>query len=295
MEWNPANKLHVKLGRSDLLIRARKRTRRWVGIAAVMTATLFCGAIAHRAQGQDASKPTAPKAMAKDADPDWEVATVKASEPSDTRGQHIRMEGQRVMLTDTTVEEFLLLGYGVQKSQLAGEPEWVKTTRWDVNGVSSVEGQPSWRQLQGMMQKILVERFGLQLHHEQRELPVFALTVAKGGPRMTANTSDPNGWIEQQNGGTQDRHVEHLKNASMADLALILQFHVDRPVVDQTGLKGRYDFNLQWTLNDAQAPPPDAPPELFTAIQEQIGLKLERVKAPADVLVIDKVEKPGAN
>ena len=90
-------------------------------------------------------------------------------------------------------------------------------------------------------------------------------------------------------------HVEALKNASMADLAMILQFHVDRPVVDKTELKGRYDFKLQWTLDDVQTAAPDAPPELFTAIQEQIGLKLERVRSPADVLVIDKVERPGAN
>jgi uncharacterized protein (TIGR03435 family) len=119
--------------------------------------------------------------------------------------------------------------------------------------------------------------------------------VAKGGPKLIANTSDPNGWMDQQNGGTSSRHVEALKNASMADLALILQFHVDRPVVDQTGLKGRYDFKLQWTLDDGQTAAPDAPPGLFTALQEQIGLKLERVRSPADVLVIDKVERPGAN
>ena len=85
------------------------------------------------------------------------------------------------------------------------------------------------------MQKMLAERFGLQLHHEQRELPVFALMVAKSGPKMIANTSDPNGWFDQQNGETNGRHVEALKNASIADLALILQFHVGRPVVDQTG------------------------------------------------------------
>jgi uncharacterized protein (TIGR03435 family) len=233
--------------------------------------------------------------MEQGANPDWEVATVKASDPSDTRGQHINMPGRHVLLLDTTVEQFLLLGYGVQQSQLMGLPDWVKTTRWDVDGVPDVEGQPSWRQLQGMVQKILTERFGLQLHHEQREMAVFALTVAKGGPRMVANTSDPNGWMDQQNGGASGRHVEALKNASMADLAEILEFHVDRPVVDQTGLKGRYDFKLQWTLDDSQAEESDAPPGLFTAIQDQIGLKLERVRAPADVLVIDKLEKPGAN
>jgi hypothetical protein len=136
-----------------------------MGVAAVTTAMALSGTIRYTAQGQDAGKPIPVKAMAKEANPDWEVATVKASAPNDTQGQHIGMQGQHVMLLDTTVEQFLLLGYGVQQSQLAGEPEWVKTTRWDVNGVSDVEGQPSWRQLQGMIRKILVERFGLQLHH----------------------------------------------------------------------------------------------------------------------------------
>lgn len=260
-----------------------------------MTALALCGVISCTARGQEAGKPVPVKAMAKEADPGWEVATVRASNPSDTQGQHIRMPGRHVLLLDTTVEQLLLLGYGVQQSQLAGVPEWVKTTRWDVDGVPDVEGQPSWRQLQGMVQKILMGRFGVQLHHEQREMAVFALTVAKGGPKMITNTSDPDGWMSQQNSEANGRHVEALNNASMADLAMILQFHVDRPVVDQTGLKGHYDFKLQWTVDDAQIAAPDAPPGLFTAIQDQIGLKLERVRSPADVLVIDKVARPGAN
>jgi uncharacterized protein (TIGR03435 family) len=226
------------------------------------------------AQGQDAGKPVAPIAMPEKADPDWEVATVKASDPAGEGGQRIRMQGRHVMLLDTTVEQFLLLGYGVQQSQLASTPDWTKTIRWTVDGVVDVDGEPSWRQLQGMIRKILAERFGVQLHHEQREMAVFALSVVSGGPRMVADTADPNGWMHQQNGGMDGRHVEALRNASMADLAMILQFHVDRPVVDQTGLKGRYDFKLQWTLDDAQTTTPDAPPGLFTAIQEQIGLKL---------------------
>jgi uncharacterized protein (TIGR03435 family) len=237
------------------------------------------------------------KPMPKQADPAWEVATVKASNPNDMRGQLIDFRGRHVMLLDTTVEQFLLLGYSVQQSQLPNLPGWAKTTRWDVDGVPNVEGLPSLPQVQGLIRKILAERFGLPLHHEQRELPVFALTLAKGGPKLVANTSDPNGWMDQQNGDADGRHVEALKNASMAELALILQFHVDRPVVNQTGLTGRYDFKLQWTPDDAPATATatDAPPGLFTAIQEQIGLKLEPVRSPADVLVIDKPAKPGEN
>jgi uncharacterized protein (TIGR03435 family) len=233
--------------------------------------------------------------MARDADPDWEVATVKPSDPNDARGQHINFRGRNVLLLDTTLEQFLSLGYGVQNSQLAGEPDWAKTQRWDVEGIPDAAGTPSLKQMQGLIQKILAERFGLELHHEQREMPVFALTVAKGGPKFVANISDPNGWMNQQNGTTNGVHVEDLKNASMAELAFILQSRLDRPVVDQTGLKGRYDFKLRWMMDEAQTPAPDAPPGLFTAIQDQIGLKLERVKAPADTLVIDKVKRPDVN
>jgi len=236
-----------------------------------------------------------PTAMASNAKPDWDVATVKPSDPNDTRGQHIEMHGRYIGLLDTTVEQFLLLGYGVQKSQLVGVPEWAKTEKWDVNGVPDIAGVPSLRQFEEMIQKILAERFGLKLHHEQREMPVFALAIAKGGPKISLDTSDPNGLLRQQNWTNDGQHVEQLKNTSMAELAQILQFHVDRPVVDQTGLKGRYDFNLRWAVDDGTATGTDAPPGLFTAIQEQAGLKLEPVKAPADVLVIDKVERPGAN
>lgn len=249
------------------------------------------------AQDATASAQAKPKttAMARDANPDWEVATVKPSDPNDAGGQHIRMRGRYMLLLDTTVEEFLLLGYNVQKSQLVGLPDWAKTEKWDVTGVPDTEGEPSLKQLEEMMQKILAERFGVKLHHEQRELPVFALSIAKGGPKITPDTSDTSGWLKQQNGTVNGQHFEKLKNVSMPELTEILQFRVDRPVVDQTGLKGRYDFDLRWAVDDGTATGADAPPGLFTAIQEQIGLKLEAVKAPADVLVIDKVERPGAN
>jgi len=266
-----------------------------MGVAAVATSLALCMTARCTAQAQDAGKPQPVKSMAKEANPDWEVATIKASDPNDTRGQDFFMQGRRVALRDTTVRQFLLLGYGVQKSQLVGLPDWAIATRWDVDGTPDVDGQPSMKQMQGMVRKLLAERFGLQLHHEQREMAVFALTAVKGSSRLSANTSDPNGWLQQTTREDNGRHVEELKNASMAELAIILQYYVDRPVLDQTGLKGRYDFHLQWTPDDAQTTAPDPPPGLFTAIQDQIGLKLERVKAPADVLVIDKITRPGEN
>jgi uncharacterized protein (TIGR03435 family) len=260
--------------------------------AAMLAALALCAGATATAQSDSAK----PQMMAKDADPDWDVATVKPSDPTSPGGQRINLRGRQVVFQNTTVEQFLLLGYGLQKSQLAGEPDWVKTERWNVDGLANVDGKPNWKQTQGMMRKLLAERFGLKLHPEQREMPVFALTIAKGGPKLTPNASDPDGLMDQQNTEVNGQHAENLKNTPVPELALILQFHVDRPVVDQTGLKGRYDFQLKWTVDESKAPTDgSAAPGLFTAIQEQIGLKLEPVKAPADMLVIDAVERPSAN
>lgn len=123
---------------------------------------------------QDAAKPEAVKMMAKDADPGWEVATVKPSSPSD-RGDSIDTDGRTVTIARYSVMGMLLFGYGVQTSQLAGLPEWAKTERFDISGVATVEGQPDLKQLRMMLRKLLDERFGLKLHREQREMPVFAL------------------------------------------------------------------------------------------------------------------------
>jgi uncharacterized protein (TIGR03435 family) len=257
---------------------------------------LATGAMWVVATARAQSDSTKPQMMAKDADPDWDVATVKPSDPNSPGGQRINLRGRQVVFQNTTVEQFLLLGYGLQKSQLAGEPGWAKTERWNVDGLANVDGKPSWKQTQGMMRKLLAERFGLKIHLEQRKMPVFALTIAKGGPKLTPNTSDPDGLMDQQNTEVNGQHAEILKNTPVSELALILQFHVDRPVVDQTGLKGRYDLHLKWTVDESKAPTDgSAAPSLFTAIQEQIGLKLEPVKAQTDVLVVDAVEHPSAN
>jgi uncharacterized protein (TIGR03435 family) len=233
--------------------------------------------------------------MAKDADPGWEVVTVKPSDPNN-HYDRFDAKGRTIVIENNTVEAMLRFAYGVQRSQIAGAPDWIRTERFDAKGTSNVEGQPDLKQFQSMIQKLLAERFGLKAHHEQRDIPVYALTVAKGGPRMAASKGDPNG-MPDDSGGTEagGRQVRKYTNVSMADLAMMMQFHLDRPVVDQTGIKGRYDFRMQWTVDDVQATDPDAPPGLFTAIQEQIGLKLEPTRAPADVLVVDKVERPGAN
>jgi uncharacterized protein (TIGR03435 family) len=167
-----------------------------------------------------------------------------------------------------------------------------------------VQGQPNSEQFKLLIQDVLTQRFGLKFHHDHRELPVYVLTVAKGGPKMkvTENKpSDPRNFLFRGLGKLM------VTNSTMEDVCHGFQGAVmDRPVVDHTELTERYDFNLNWTPDQSQftqmgapIPPPsddpNAPPSLYTALQEQLGLKLEPTKAQADVMVIDHAEKPSAN
>jgi uncharacterized protein (TIGR03435 family) len=190
----------------------------------------------------------------------------------------------------------LLFAYGLQKVQIVGAPHWIETERWDVQGVPNVPGHPSLKQMQSLTRKLLEERFGLKVHRETRELAVYAITVSKGGEKIVPSAGDPNSppaENENSNGGVV---TMRMTNMSMGEFAPDLGYFVGRPAVDQTRLKGRYDFQLKWTVDETKAPTDEsAPPGLFTAIQEQLGLKLEPVKAPVEVLVVDAVERPSAN
>jgi uncharacterized protein (TIGR03435 family) len=163
------------------------------------------------------------------------------------------------------------------------------------------EGMPNLKQWKVMMQKLLADRFKIAFHREKRELTGYAVTVAKTGSELTASAGDPSGLP-----GLMFRGLGNLPahNATMADFAGVLQSTVlDRPVVDQTGLTGRFDFELKWTPDEFQSsglgvkvPPPadsaTAPPDLFNAMQEQLSLKLASTKASIEVL---GAEKPSNN
>ena len=263
--------------------------------AGMIMGVAFCTCGVSRAQDAAASGETKRQMMAKDADPDWEVASVRPSDPN-YRFDYITTRGRHTVIKNQTVEKILLKAYGLQRSQIVGVPDWVKTEHFDADGVPDVVGEANAKQFQSLLRKLLAERFGLKAHQEQREMAVYALTVAKSGPKMEPSKGDPNA-LPDSVGGTDEkgRQARKFTNVSMSDLAPLLQFHLGRPVVDQTRLRGRYDFKLQWTVDEANTTEPDALPGLFTAIQEQIGLKLEPMKAPADVLVVDKIGRPEAN
>jgi uncharacterized protein (TIGR03435 family) len=241
--------------------------------------------------------------MAADAKPSFEVATIKPSKPEQP-GRYFRVQGRKFTTLNTSLVDMLSYAYGVHKKQILGLPAWADADKYDVAGEPDLPGAPSGAQWKMMMQKLLTERFKLTFHHDKKQLSVYAITVAKGGPKLTASAGDANALNANFFRGLGD--MTNV-NSTIKDFAGVMQAAVlDRPVVDQTGLTGRYDFMLKWTPDESQfsgmgvtVPPPsdkaDAPPSLFTAMQEQLGLKLDPTKSPVDAIVIDHVEKPSDN
>jgi uncharacterized protein (TIGR03435 family) len=234
------------------------------------------------------------KMMAGDAHPSYEVATIKPSDPEDhSAGFH--MTGRQLFIENETLESMIAAAYGIHPKQIVDGPDWGTKEHWDIKGVPDVEGEPSWTQYQEMLQKLLAERFGLKFHRAQRDLSIFAITVAKGGPKLAVSKSDPNGLLDQTGNNNGVEQTWRYTNNSMADFAQGLHDFLDRPAVDETGLKGKFDFGLAWSVDGAVNNDPKAPPGFFTAVQEQLGLKIEPTKGPAEVLVIEHVEQPSAN
>jgi uncharacterized protein (TIGR03435 family) len=251
--------------------------------------------------------PPPPPPMAANANLVFDVATIKPSNP-ETRGQSIlvgRGGSNLFTTTNTTLNDIITFAYEVHVRQVVGGPSWMESERFDITAKPESQGIPNVTQLRTMVQKLLADRFGLAFHREKREMPAYVITAGRGASKLTKNES---GGLLPGFGGRGPGSVG-VRNATMAEFAGFLQARIlDRPVVDQTGLTGKFDFTLEWRPDLAQlgppapgAPAPQLPPEvearpdLFTAIQEQVGLKLESAKAPVEVLVIDKVQKPSEN
>jgi len=248
--------------------------------------------------------PAPPKTMAADAPLTFEVATVKQSDPN-RPGKLFTVKGRDVLTINTTLADLITFAYDVHVRQISGGPTWMESDKFDVQGRPQVEGVPSTVQLRGLMKNLLADRFKLAVHNDKKDLPAYVITVGPRGPKLTQNTSNPNGLP-----GLFFKGLGNLvtTNATMTDFAGLLQSAVlDRPVVNKTDIQGKFDFTLNWTPDDSQfrsfgprppapaTPDPNAPPGLFTAIQEQLGLKLDPGTAAVDVIVIDKVEKPSEN
>ncbi len=247
-----------------------------------------------------ASAPQSVPAMAADADPTFDVATIKPSRPEEQRT--VQVQGNRLFTADTSLVDLMMFAYGIHSLQITGGPDWMRTEKFDLLMQPNMPGRPSTVQMRSILRKLLADRFKLAFHHAQKELPVYSIVAAKGGPKLIPTTA-----AEINTAGIWfDERAMTVKNATMTEFASLMQRYVglERPVVDHTGIAGKYDFKLSWTPDpsqfDGKAPWPamnddNAPPSLYTAIQEQLGLKLAPIREFTDVLAIDRVEKPSEN
>lgn len=235
----------------------------------------------------------------------FEVASLKpTSKIPELRGIRPAPGGERYVANAIPLRMLLMVAYQVKPEQIKGGPGWVDSDLYDMN--AKAERPSSGEELHMMLRNLLMERFKLQLHHETKEMPVYVLSTDAGGAKLTAHPARSAGdtWIDQQTAGFL--HVKMTATSvPMAYLAWRLAQVLDRPVVDETGLKGEYDFTLTFTRD----PPPGitegtllngqpidtSGPTVFAAVKDELGLRIKAEKGPADVLVIDHAEKPAAN
>jgi uncharacterized protein (TIGR03435 family) len=241
-----------------------------------------------------AQGPTRPKFDA------FEVATVKPVDVDLKAGRMFRMDGpHRWVATNFTLKALLALGYDMNPRTISGGPEWMDSQRFVIEAITPGAVRPTRLEQMQMLRALLVERFGLKFHRQEKEFSIYELTVAKGGPKLkaAAKPDDP----AEIFGVVYPGKIEvPAKSVTMDDFVAMLQrATLDRPTVNRTGLTGKYDFNLVWAQDETQyggevpkAPDDAQSPPLFTAVQEQLGLKLEATRGMVAAMVVDGAERP---
>jgi len=201
-----------------------------------------------------------------------------------------RTNSGHVMAENITTGSMIRHAFGIRASQIEGAPGWIETDKYDLQATTGTTKDLSDIELRPYWESMLASRFRMKYHRETKEMQIYSLTVAKGGPRLTENTA----------GGDTDTHLtnsaQHVSLTSthiaMPDFAAFLGGRLDRTVTDRTGLAGAYDVKLDWSP-DLSTDTSSA--SIFTALQDQLGLKLESGKGPVEIIVIDSLERPTEN
>ena len=270
----------------------------WITGAAAIAGPIAFG-VMNAPLGRAQSTEGAPK--------EFEVASIKPMEPAMHGLMRVEIQmapGGRYIAKGVTLKLLLQQAYGVRDFQIVGAPSWAQTERYEINAKAG-DGQIRREDLRPLLQSLLADRFKVTVRRETKEMPVYELVVGKGGPKMKEAESGP----ESRDMVRMGRGMMELQSASMTSVANALSNQLGRSVIDKTGLTKKYDFKLEWTPDESQnamirqmhpdgppAPPVDgAGPSIYTAVQEQLGLKLENGKGPVEVLFIERAEKPTEN
>ena len=228
----------------------------------------------------------------------FEVASIKPAppQPADSVSTRISIDAARVIFTNVTLKNVIGEAYKVQQYQITG-PALLGSRRFDI--AAKIPADVPKNQVPQMLQALLADRFKLAVHRETKVLPVYTLTVGKKGAKL--QTAESATGISSDSNRT-GMHVD--ARVSILSFAEFLSVRLGRPVLDRTGLSGTFDIKVDWAPDPVTQPspsgketPPDpaAGPSVFTALQQQLGLKLEAAKGPVEILVVDHAEEPSEN
>jgi uncharacterized protein (TIGR03435 family) len=217
--------------------------------------------------------------------PVFEVASVRPSQSTAKNPSVRRDPGGGITAANITLKAVIALAYNVQDFQVSGAPAWTATERYDIiaKAPSTAQKSDTWR----MLQALLAERFQLIVRRETKDVPIYELVAAKDGPKFHESQRPPS---EADGGFRMAKGQLKIYRASMRDLALLLSGAVGRQVVDRTGIQGKFDLELEWGSE-----PSSDRPTIFTALPDQLGLKLEAAKGPVEIVTVERVERPTAN
>jgi uncharacterized protein (TIGR03435 family) len=288
-----------------------KRPLAFVGvlILASLISTAFLEMSTARAQSPAASSP-----------PAFEVASIKPNNSGNGQVAIQTPPGGGFRAVEVTVRLLIGYAYGVRDPQISGGPSWISTDRFDIEA-KAADAQLPLTQMPLLVQHLLSDRFQLRIHSEMKEVPVYELTIGKGGsklePAQEPETSVPGGaplpappdGMPRPGGFRMGFGQIAASAVPLTNLVQALSQSLGRPVIDKTGLTGRFTFKLTWTPDalTGRVPAGTGPitingqlvdpngPSLVTALQEQLGLKVDSTKGPVDVWVIDSVQRPTEN
>jgi uncharacterized protein (TIGR03435 family) len=267
----------------------------------------------------------------------FEVASIKPNRAGDNRIMIGMQPGGRFNASNVTVKQLITMAYGIRDYQVSGLPSWAESDHYDISAkpesagdaappqpgrMSEAEMQTQQQKMRAMIKDLLADRFGMKTHAETKELPIYALVVAKNGPKLEESKEGAPDIVEGPGRGRGPEEGAVVRRGQMIRmgrgqltgqemrmnmLTNQLSQILGRNVVDKTGLTGKYDIRLTWTPDPGQGglivrdagegPPPssDSGPSIFTAVQEQLGLKLDSQKGPVELVVVDRIEKPSEN
>jgi uncharacterized protein (TIGR03435 family) len=255
-------------------------------------------------RGQSADALLSASRDASGATPAFDVVSIKPNK-TDSGNVSTNMSNAKFDASNVSLEMMILNVYDLKENQLTGLPHWAESDRFDITAKVS-EPDPAvmkhltQEQRQKMLEVILLDRFQLKFHHELKMLPVYEMVLVKGGPKFkettAAEAASENGVNGVRAGGVSIHNTQlYATGVPLSDLASHLSGQLHRIVIDKTGLNGKYNLSLAWTPDDAPPGRESTAPTLFTALQEELGLRLQSSKAEVEMFVVDSVAQPDSN